>query len=319
MDLELRHLRIVRAVADAGSVSKAATVLGLAQPALTAQLKRIERVLGGALFDRDHNGARPTALGELVLTRARVLLPAARQLQEEAARFANSSGNGQRYRLGATNSPLLGGLVDRLAAAHPTANVSTYTSWSAEELAGMVMSGRLDYALVGVCGEGRPPSADALAWRTVAVDPVCALVTEDHPLAGEPEADLAAFWQENWAVAPGEGCFEDCFAAACARAGFTPRTIYETDVATCVHLAQVGRAVALAQATFRLTPGLALLPFAGSPLRWRQLLGWHPDSPAADSAAATVLHAKAAHMEAARRSRGYVNWLSRNPEFGTLP
>ena len=46
MDLELRHLRIVHAVAEAGSVTKAATRLGLAQPSLTAQLKRIERSLG---------------------------------------------------------------------------------------------------------------------------------------------------------------------------------------------------------------------------------------------------------------------------------
>src|SRR5690606_8592160 len=120
MDLELRHLKIVSAVADAGSVSKAAVSLGLAQPALTAQLKRIERVLGGALFHRDHTGARPTALGELVLTRAKVLLPAARQLQEEATRFVNSSGGERRLRVGATGSPLFGGLVDRLARAHPT-------------------------------------------------------------------------------------------------------------------------------------------------------------------------------------------------------
>ncbi|MCG5212060.1 LysR family transcriptional regulator [Streptosporangium sp. KLBMP 9127] len=319
MDLELRHLRIVRAVAEAGSVSKAATVLGLAQPALTAQLKRIERVLGGALFDRDHMGARPTALGELVLTRARVLLPAARQLQEEAARFANSSGTEHRFRLGATNSPLLGGLVDRLATVHPAASVSTFTSWSAEELAGMVMNGRLDYALVGVCGESRPPAAMQLAWRTVAVDAVCALVSEDHPLAGEPEADLAAFSQASWAVAPGEGCFADCFAAACAKAGFTPKTIYEADVATCVHLAQVGRAVALCQATFRLTPGLALLPIAGGPLRWRQVLGWHPDTAAARTAPGIVLHAKAAHMDAVRRSHTYLDWLARNPEFSIPP
>ena len=52
MDLELRHLRIVCAVAEAGSVTKAAASLGLAQPAVTAQLRRIERTLGGQLFER---------------------------------------------------------------------------------------------------------------------------------------------------------------------------------------------------------------------------------------------------------------------------
>jgi len=42
MELELRHLRVICAVAEAGSVTTAAATLGLAQPALTAQLRRIE-------------------------------------------------------------------------------------------------------------------------------------------------------------------------------------------------------------------------------------------------------------------------------------
>src|SRR5262245_26615868 len=102
MDLELRHLRVVCAIADAGSVTKAASALGLAQPALTAQLQRIERALGGLLFERDRRGARATPLGELVLSRARVLLPAIKGLQDEATRLASTSESG-RYRIGAVN------------------------------------------------------------------------------------------------------------------------------------------------------------------------------------------------------------------------
>src|SRR5258706_9020114 len=83
MDLELRHLRVVCAIADAGSVTKAASALGLAQPALTAQLQRIQRALGGLRFERDRPGARATPLGELVLARARVLLPAGEGLRGE--------------------------------------------------------------------------------------------------------------------------------------------------------------------------------------------------------------------------------------------
>ncbi len=59
MNLELRHLKVVCAIAETGSVTKAASLLGLAQPALTAQLQRIERTLGGPLFERDRRGARP--------------------------------------------------------------------------------------------------------------------------------------------------------------------------------------------------------------------------------------------------------------------
>ncbi|WP_283137204.1 LysR family transcriptional regulator [Rhizohabitans arisaemae] len=319
MDLELRHLKIVRAVAEAGSVTKAASALGLAQPALTAQLKRIERSLGGPLFMRDRSGARPTPLGELVLARARVLLPAAQRLQEEATRFANAGESTRQFRLGATNNPVLGGLVDRLATAYPATAISTYTSWSAEELAGMTGAGRLDFVLTGVCGDSAPPAADALVWQTIAMDPVFVVVNERHPLADVPEVDLIELVEENWSVTPGDGCFGDCFAAACAKAGFTPKTIYETDVATGGYLAQVGRAVALCQATYRLSHGLAVVPLAGAPLQWRQLLGWHPESPAAAASPRVTAYAKAAHRDVVRRSRRYAEWLIRNPRFGTAP
>src|SRR3712207_8466008 len=123
MNLELRHLRVVCAIAETGSVTKAASLLGLAQPALTAQLQRIERTLGGPLFERDRRGARPTALGELVLSRARVLLPAMKGLQDEAARLAGAGSDDtmSRYRIGSIGGARIGGLVDRLSQAPPGA------------------------------------------------------------------------------------------------------------------------------------------------------------------------------------------------------
>ncbi|GAA3829867.1 LysR family transcriptional regulator [Sphaerisporangium flaviroseum] len=319
MDLELRHLKIVRAVAEAGSVTKAATQLGLAQPSLTAQLKRIERTLGGALFERDRNGARPTPLGELVLTRARVLLPAVRNLQEEAVRFANTYEGIPGFRIGATHGPILGGLVERLIAVHPATPISTRTSWSARELTTMVSAGRLDFALIGTCGDTPPPAAEVMTWTTVGSDPVFALLGEDHPLAGEKELELSALADEEWAAAPGDGCFADCFAGACARAGFVPKTVYESDVATGLHLVKVGKAVALCQATFELTAGLVMMPIIGAPLRWRHLLGWHADSVAARAAPLVADHARDAYADAIRRSTRYVDWLVANPQFGAIP
>lgn len=317
MELELRHLRTVRAIADTGSLTKAAAALGLAQPALSAQLRRIEKALGGPLFDRDHTGARPTLLGELVLERARVVLPAVTELQEEAVRFANAWGAMERFRLGGTHGPLLGGLVDRLAAAHPAAPVSTYTSWSVSELASQLVDGRLDFVLIGACGESRPPAADRLEWRVIGIDPVFVMLPETHPLAGEPELQLSALADECWTDVPGEGCFADCFVAACARAGFSPVSVYETDTASVVHLVQVGRAVGLCRATFPPTPGLVTRPLTGSPLSWRHLLGWHPRSAAASAAAGAVGgHTRAAYAQAVERSDSYTRWLAAHPRFG---
>lgn len=316
MNLELRHLKVVCAIAETGSVTKAASTLGLAQPALTAQLQRIERTLGGPLFERDRRGARPTALGELVLARARVLLPAMKGLQDEAARLAGSGTAMSRYRFGGVNSPILGRLVHRLATDQPQTQVSTHASWYVDELAQMVLGGRLDFVLAGVCGNAPPSAEFGLTWRAVALDAVFVLLPESHPLAGSTEVELGELAQERWVAAPGDGCFGDCFAAACARAGFTPRKIYETDVRGCMDLVDSGSAVALCQATFRPVPGLVTRPLVGTPLRWRLMLGWHPDAPAAHTADRVLAHALAAYRDAVARHPYYLAWLNQNPGFG---
>ncbi|GAB3146316.1 LysR family transcriptional regulator [Micromonospora sonneratiae] len=316
MNLELRHLKVVCAIAETGSVTKAASTLGLAQPALTAQLQRIERTLGGVLFERDRRGARPTALGELVLARARVLLPAMKGLQDEAVRLAGAGTTMSRYRFGGVNSPILGRLVHRLTTEQPHAQISTYASWSVDELAQLVLSGRIDYILAGVCGDSTPSADPNMAWRSIAMEPVFVLLPERHPLTAGNEIHLAELKREQWVAAPGDGCFGDCFAAACARAGFTPRKMYETDVRGCIDLVDTGAAVALCQATFRSTPGLVTRPLAGVPLRWRLLLGWHPDAPASSTADRVLAHAVSAYLDTLEQNPRYLAWLRHNPEFG---
>ncbi|MFT7834906.1 LysR family transcriptional regulator [Saccharothrix sp. BKS2] len=318
MKLELRHLRVVCAIAEEGSLSKAASVLGLAQPALTAQLHRVEGLLGGKLFDRDHRGARPTALGELVLERARVLLPAFSRLQEDALRLVDDDQPTDRYRVGAVNGPMLGGLVHRLTESHPGAHVSTQVSWSGDELAAMVAGGRLDYVLAGVCGNASPPDGHGLAWSVIAVDPVFVLVPEGHPFALLEEVELAALKDTQWAAVPGDGCFGNCFVAACSRAGFTPRPMYEVDMPGCIDLAAAGDAVVLCQPTFRRTPGVVTVPLAGVPLRWRHLIGWDPEGPAAALGPQVLRYAAEAYRETAERSPRYAAWLARHPEYGAV-
>ncbi|MGW4922308.1 LysR family transcriptional regulator [Streptomyces parvulus] len=313
MELELRHLRTVRAIADAGSLTRAATALGLAQPALSAQLKRIERALGGALFVRGRHGVRATALGELVLERSRIVLPAVTELQQEAAGFARAPRTARHLRLGGTHGPLLGALVDRLAGVAPEARMTTCTSWSERELAGQLSDGRLDFALAGTCGSAAPPGAEGLVWREVAVDPVFVMVPGGHPLAGRPEVDLTDLAGEEWACVPGDGCFGDCFTASCARAGFTPRRMYETDTASLVHLVRVGRAVGLCRATFPTTPGIVTRPLTGTPLAWRHLLGWHGVSQLTDLATTVLAQARGAHADVAAGSDSYTEWLSAHP------
>ena len=322
MELELRHLKVVSTIATAGSITKAAASLGVAQPALTAQLGRIERTLGGSLFDRDHRGVRATALGELVIARADLLLPAMSGLLEEANRFSDGIRDPgrriERLSLGSSTTALLAPLIQQLSAAHPSMSVATTASWSADDVAIMLDDGRIDAAVVGVCGGSGPPGGADLVWRTFAVDPVFVLLPEGHPLAGRAEVTLADFSASDWAATPGDGCFRDCFAAACAREGFTPSSLFVTDAASCTELVASGTAVALCHAV-RTLPGFVTVPIAGAPLTWRHLVGWRPDSAAADFGDDLVLSVGRAHQELVDRSAVYSRWLHDHPTFGVRP
>ena len=318
MDVELRHLKVVCTIADAGSVTKAAAELGVAQPALTAQLGRIERALGGPLFDRDHRGVRPTPLGELVVNRARMLLPAMSGLLDDATRLTDEERGRSapdHVSIGSATSAILAPLIKRLADLHDDLQVATTASWSADELARELGDGRLDFAVVGVCGGAPPPGDPELVWRTFSVDPVFVLLPQDHPLADRDEVALSDLRDHEWAATPGDGCFQQCFAQACAREGFAPRSLYVADAASCVDLVADGTAVALCQPT-RTLPGLVTVPVADVPLRWRHLVGWRPESSAADFADELLLQVRLAHGDLVARAPVYSTWLERHAGFG---
>lgn len=89
--METRHLRYFPAVVDHGSVSRASAWLGIAQPALSQALRRMEQDLGVRLFDRSRQGASPTpaALSILEDVRASVArIDAAAQRAREIGRGA---------------------------------------------------------------------------------------------------------------------------------------------------------------------------------------------------------------------------------------
>ncbi len=72
--LRMRQLRVIVAVAEQGSVLKAARLLGMTQPAATRSVLELEDFLGQRLFDRAPRGMTPTRHGEAVIRRARRVL-----------------------------------------------------------------------------------------------------------------------------------------------------------------------------------------------------------------------------------------------------
>src|ERR1044072_6552286 len=74
--MELRHLRYFVAIAEERSFTRASERLWVAQPGLSAQIRRLESELGVQLFERHSRGVDLTGAGELFLERARTALAA---------------------------------------------------------------------------------------------------------------------------------------------------------------------------------------------------------------------------------------------------
>jgi DNA-binding transcriptional LysR family regulator len=92
-------VRSVVVIAETGSFSKAAERLGLSQPAISAQIKRLQLLVGGTIFERTAGGVAFTPKGKLILSHARKLLDANDQILSLGGALSDS----QPVRVGITN------------------------------------------------------------------------------------------------------------------------------------------------------------------------------------------------------------------------
>ena len=91
-------VRTVVAISELGSFSKAGARLGLSQPAISAQMKRLQMLVGGDVFERTGAGISLTPKGRLVLTQARKLLEA----NDQILSIGGGDQDSQTVRLGLT-------------------------------------------------------------------------------------------------------------------------------------------------------------------------------------------------------------------------
>ncbi|MGW5052754.1 LysR family transcriptional regulator [Actinokineospora sp. NPDC004072] len=308
MELEFRHLRILIALADEGSISRAATALGVSQPSLTAQVRRIERALGAPLFERGHTGVAPTGFGRAVLVKARAVMGEMAGLRS-AAPPASAAGE-TALELGCAPGYLAAALVPRLVAAHPRPlRVRVHSEANAADLMARVRCGRLDAALVvEVAGFESEPPDGLLREVVVPVEPVFVALAEHHPLAAQETVDLAALAEENWLVDAygGPGPIA-ALRWACGAAGFEPRITHEIgDASSARPFLADGQCVGLAQPTSLEGRGIVVRPLRGDPLVATRFLAWRHPCPV-DPALLRRLVA-AAYLSLTSHNPSYARW-----------
>ncbi|MEV0593845.1 LysR family transcriptional regulator [Nonomuraea cavernae] len=309
MQLELRHLRTLCEISDAGSLSKAAAALGVSQPALTAQLQRIESTLGGQVYRRSRLGVTPTPFGQFVLIRARSAL---QTVDELMTGVMPSTGHAAQARLGGYANPVLSGLLRRLFEV-PGAAITVHTEHSPRLLLDLLTSRRLDAAtLVDYPGHELPIPA-SVGVRPVAVEPVFVAMAAAHPLASLDEVPLARLGDDSWVLSPPDGAgWPECFVAACRDAGFAPSVRHiMIEVPMIRVLIAGGQAVSPCQATFTPGDGIVVRPLAGTPLWIRHLVAWRHDGSLAHRADELATLAAEAHEEALSGHPVYAAWRAR--------
>ena len=221
MDVHGRDLRYFVTVAEELHFTRAAERLFVSQPALSKQVRMLERQLGAPLFERGRPGVSLTQVGAALLPHARRVL-AEWDAAWEAAERAKSQ---QRAALvvGMSTSPGRGGLLpairSRFTAVHPEATVNLHqVSWD-DATAGLA-DGTADVAFVWL----PVPDPGRYTWVVVAEEPRLAAMPRTHPLAGREVIDFAELLDEPFLALPqSAGPLRDHWLALDARGGRPPR------------------------------------------------------------------------------------------------
>ncbi|WP_285507721.1 LysR family transcriptional regulator [Actinokineospora sp. NBRC 105648] len=304
MDLEVRHLRVLVAVADQGSITKAAALLGLSQPSLTAQVQRIERTMGEAVFVRSRAGVVTTPYGRGLITRARTVL---REMDD----LLVSSLPAPRDEIVLGDAGLLlSAVVPRLERELPAGfAVRAHIDPAASALVAMLRTGRLDAAIVSDVIDFETPVGPGVDRVTVVpLEPVFVAVSERHPLARRPVIDLADLADESWIVNPHDNPgWLASLRAACARLGFEPKVAFESShMAGARAFVGTGRCVAIADPLSVEGMGVAFRPLVGDPVRGRIDLAWVQPCPVPPELLRSVITEEYRRMVG--RSDSYQRW-----------
>ncbi len=145
--MDLKNLRVYTRIAEAGSLTRAAAALGIAQSALSRQLSELEQEFGGRLFFRTGRGVLLTELGESLMPRAQALLLEADQLLEEAqAAQRKPAGIVNLGVIPSLSQPLIGMLLTYTQARYPGIRLRVFEGYSGE-IEAWLANGKIDIGI----------------------------------------------------------------------------------------------------------------------------------------------------------------------------
>ncbi|WP_309109977.1 LysR family transcriptional regulator [Saccharothrix sp.] len=242
--IDPRRLRVLRALADHGTVTAAAQALHLTPSAVSQQLAALESEVGQELLRRRGRRVSLTSAGELLVGHANAV---AAELERAQATLAGlSSGVAGRVEVGSFASAITQVVAPALARLRVSAPGVVVRVRDVEGHASvpLLLDGEIDLAITE---EYRPRRDDGRLTRfPLYTEPFDVVLPPSHPLASRAEVDLRDLAEEDWvATLPGNPV-RDVVELACGDAGFAPRIVHTSDDFSAVGaLVRAGAGVAL--------------------------------------------------------------------------
>ncbi len=274
------------ATADAGAMSQAARRLGIAQPSLTLQIRRLERSLGATLFRRHGRGVTLTEAGQALYPRARRILDEIRAAEDLLRREGK-----------ATRGPLRVGAIPTVA---PYVLPEALRRWQAREgrrveiredfsaaLEAQLRDGALDVVIAA-----QPFPFEHVDVEVLGAEALLVAVPAEHPAAHAGRITLAQLRDAPAVTLDAAHCLGEQVAGFCSSHRVLPTvTCRSAQLATVVSLVGTGVGLSIVPAmaaTRHADAGCAYVPLADQLLTRDIVAAWRPRRPRSRAARAFV-------------------------------
>lgn len=274
--IDLRRLRVLRAVAHYGTVTAAAQALHFTPSAASQQIRQLSRELGVELLEPHGRRVQLTHAARTLLGHADAI-----QARWERAEVELRAGRGEPAGLlrvcgfPVAVGALLAPLAAALHARYPRLRVQVHESHQPPESFNLLFDGDVDLAVIEAAPDNPPAADPRFEQQPLLTDVFDLVVPTGHPLADRSRVALAEAADEDWIVPSPDCTCRTHIMAACSAAGFTPTIAHRAmEWDSIAGLIGYGLGVSLVPRLARLAPHLPVVrvPLRGDPTPGRRLL-----------------------------------------------
>ncbi|OLL72309.1 LysR family transcriptional regulator YnfL [Pseudonocardia sp. Ae168_Ps1] len=264
MDVELRQLRMFLTVASELHFSRAAARMHVSQPALSQQVRTLEKALGTPLFDRTSRATELTPAGRVLLEAApRVLFEAERARTRVVQAAEGSTGLLAVGSVGTALASIAPRILRTVRARFPDLQMQVSQHDTAAQMVALAEE-RLDVGLVRAAAP-----TTAVTVEELVAEPLLVVLPGDHPLAVHDTVDAADLAGESFVLWPRPlgAEFFDIITGYCRDHGFSPTIVAEgADIETQLSLVAAGIGVSLQPSYYAnlRPPGVEFRPLSGA-------------------------------------------------------